>query len=116
MADFNGKENVIFQKVPSIPLSVYSCDNQVIGTDPSNPGPDLYSGYTGSLAYPPPPPPHTTSGPLNITNPRYSAMYRNTLLRYSPTEAQQSIGHLACPGSPYHSIRTQQPQQQFIQV
>ena len=116
--DFNGKENVIFQKVPTLPLSMYSSET------PSH-TPELLTG-----SYPPPVPP---AGGLNITNPRYSAMYRNTLLRYSPTESQQS-----CQGSPvrsvvsspYHTFRSQQhqphhqyqqhqqyqQQQQYIQV
>ena len=115
VADFNGKENGTFQKVPSVPLSVYSGDNQVSST------PDLYSGYTPTLPYPPPPPPHTANGGLNITNPRYSAMYRNTWLRYSPTEGHQSPGQVG-GNSPYNTIRSQhlqqqlQQQQQYIQV
>ena len=115
----NGKENVVFQG-GNIPL------NQMYGQVQVSPGPDmLTSSYAG----------HGTNGSLNISNPRYSAMYRNTLLRYSPTDTLPPPtpvypGHgqvspmsvrsgTVATVSPYHTIRShmhQHQHQQYIQV
>ena len=94
---------------------------------PSDQASDVFTSYNGGNF------PFPGQGSLNIANPRYSAMYRNTLLRYSPTpEMQQLPPTPVYPGpaspmsvrsaaitSPYHTIRAQQQQQQqqqYIQV
>ena len=83
-----------------------------------SPGPSepAFSSYNGSFSCPGPP--ASARGSLNISDPRYSAMYRNTLLRYSPTQESLPPPAPVYPGpaitSPYHTIRTQN--QQYIQV
>ena len=96
----------------NIPLSVYG--NSANGHLSPGQGSDVfssYNGHTGTLPsfkhqHPPAPPAlngGSMTGSLNISNPRYSAMYRNTLLRYSPTEPLPPPtpvypGHAPVPG------------------
>lgn len=133
----NGKENTMFGGVSgNIPLeSSYGNVAHGHGTGhvtsnlhPSQFQPsDLYNSYgTGTGAE------LTTQSPLaglNISNPRYSAMYRNTALRYSPTESLPTRSAPAAPAypghisarpvqhqsSPYHTLQPSQ-HQQYIQA
>ena len=138
---YNGKENTMFGGVSgNIPPDTEYDGNVGNGRgNISNDHPclyqpaDLYNPYNNSHAAGPsssssiPP----SIGGLNISNPRYSAMYRNTLLRYSPTEnlppSTTSTTSTTFPrppphnmmsvnqhlSSPYHTLHHQQ---QFIQV
>ena len=123
----NGKENTMFGGVSgNIPLdSSYgnvANDHGSGNVHPSQFQPsDLYNSYELSS--------QSATGTLNITNPRYSAMYRNTLLRYSPTDSLPSRSTPAAPAypghisprpvqhhsSPYHSLQPSH-HQQFIQA
>ena len=121
----NGNHTLQSKLGGNIPLAM--CGNGANGSimGPSDQASDVFTSYNGTFPYP-------GQGSLNIANPRYSAMYRNTLLRYSPTpEMQQLPPTPVYPGpaspmsvrsaaitSPYHTIRAQQQQQQqqYIQV
>ena len=109
----NGNHTLQSKLGGNIPLAM--CGNpgangSIMG--PSDQASDVFTSYNGGNF------PFPGQGSLNIANPRYSAMYRNTLLRYSPTQESLPPPAPVYPGpaitSPYHTIRTQN--QQYIQV